>query len=536
MSIVSNTVSRLRASFESHERLALALLVIAATVTPLFIIGTTPLDLSGDEAYYWHWSQRLDLSYYEKGPGIAYLIAFACRVFGNTPFGVRVSAAICQGLICVLLTVLSARHFSLRVTTKILLLYCSTLMFSSLPLFMTCDPPLCLLWLVALGCAIEAVVKDRPVWWLGAGIAVGGAALFKYSSLVLFPSFAAFLLCTPARRHHLLRPEFWGGVALAGFMLTPVIIWNARNGWSNVQENFGHLHGRAFRLKARALPELIGGQWGLIGLLLFPLLIVAHRAGYRAWRERGDLLAGVLLFAGAPLALYCVALSLVRSVYANWPMPIYLSAFLLLGVLYAREEREGVRPRYLRFRPVFLANVGLTCCAYLLMTGATFGLPPSLLPTKKLIGWRALGEAVSLLVAETPRLEVDVRASNRAGADGLPFVISEKYMTGAEVGFYAEPRLDVVVSDPDQHNMNQFVIWARGHWPELRGRNALLVLSDPKEAEDFRPHFARVTPAEPATLVVRYGASTLRTFYFFRAENFDGAELVAAETGLFGLG
>ena len=33
------------------------------------------LDLSPDEAHYWEWSRRLDLSYYSKGPLIAYLIA-----------------------------------------------------------------------------------------------------------------------------------------------------------------------------------------------------------------------------------------------------------------------------------------------------------------------------------------------------------------------------------------------------------------------------------------------------------------------------
>src|SRR2546430_1542444 len=48
-----------------------------------FLTHDCPVDLSGDEAQYWDWSRNLDLSYYSKGPLIAYLIRGSCWAFGH---------------------------------------------------------------------------------------------------------------------------------------------------------------------------------------------------------------------------------------------------------------------------------------------------------------------------------------------------------------------------------------------------------------------------------------------------------------------
>src|SRR4029434_6896258 len=48
-----------------------------------YLINNCPLDLSGDEAHYWDWSRQLDLSYYSKGPLVAYIIRASCAVVGD---------------------------------------------------------------------------------------------------------------------------------------------------------------------------------------------------------------------------------------------------------------------------------------------------------------------------------------------------------------------------------------------------------------------------------------------------------------------
>jgi undecaprenyl-diphosphatase len=51
-----------------------------------------PFDVSPDEAHYWEWSRRLGLSYYSKGPGVAYVIALFTSIFGVNELGIRIGA------------------------------------------------------------------------------------------------------------------------------------------------------------------------------------------------------------------------------------------------------------------------------------------------------------------------------------------------------------------------------------------------------------------------------------------------------------
>src|SRR6478672_6180854 len=47
-----------------------------------YLNDNCPMGLSGDEAYYWDWSRNLDLSYYSKGPAVAYIIRASCALAG----------------------------------------------------------------------------------------------------------------------------------------------------------------------------------------------------------------------------------------------------------------------------------------------------------------------------------------------------------------------------------------------------------------------------------------------------------------------
>ena len=72
--------------------LLVAAVLAVLTGLRLAFLAWGGLDLSPDEAHYWEWSRRLDLSYYSKGPLIAYLIAGLTAVFGTSAFGIRLGA------------------------------------------------------------------------------------------------------------------------------------------------------------------------------------------------------------------------------------------------------------------------------------------------------------------------------------------------------------------------------------------------------------------------------------------------------------
>ena len=58
------------------------LLLALTTVFRLAYLLSVPLDLAGDEAYYWDWSRQLDWGYFSKPPMVAWIIAIFCRTIG----------------------------------------------------------------------------------------------------------------------------------------------------------------------------------------------------------------------------------------------------------------------------------------------------------------------------------------------------------------------------------------------------------------------------------------------------------------------
>src|SRR5437763_9841190 len=74
-------------------RLILAGVLLLGFVSHLlYLTHDCPIDLSGDEAQYWDWSRHLDLSYYSKGPLIAYIIRASCGLFGDNMPAIRLPA------------------------------------------------------------------------------------------------------------------------------------------------------------------------------------------------------------------------------------------------------------------------------------------------------------------------------------------------------------------------------------------------------------------------------------------------------------
>src|SRR5438093_2757221 len=86
-------------------RVAAGFLILGAGLLRIaYLAGDCPLDLSMDEAHYWHWSRHLDWSYYSKGPLVAWLIRGSCELFGplsvylvgSEMLAVRLPAVLCN--------------------------------------------------------------------------------------------------------------------------------------------------------------------------------------------------------------------------------------------------------------------------------------------------------------------------------------------------------------------------------------------------------------------------------------------------------
>jgi 4-amino-4-deoxy-L-arabinose transferase-like glycosyltransferase len=86
---VSAVAAQLQKSTASWLVTVLPLVILLLALVTLRCWVARHVDFETDEAYYWLWSRRLAMSYYDHPPMVAYLIRLGTSLFGETIIGVR---------------------------------------------------------------------------------------------------------------------------------------------------------------------------------------------------------------------------------------------------------------------------------------------------------------------------------------------------------------------------------------------------------------------------------------------------------------
>jgi 4-amino-4-deoxy-L-arabinose transferase-like glycosyltransferase len=497
------------------DRAGVTVAAVLAVVTALRIAFLLwgGLDLSPDEAHYWEWSRRLDLSYYSKGPLIAYLLAGLTALFGTSAFGIRLGA--------VLLSLLGAwavyrlgRELYGRSEPGALAvvgLQVTPLVWAG-SLLMTIDSPFIVLWTLGLWALHRALTGGSTIAWLLFGLALGVGSLAKYTMLLALPGLLLYLWLAPESRRSLRSrgPLLALGVALIS--LLPVLAWNVRTGWVTARHVASQGRGRGFTLEH--LAEFLGSQilvlTPLVAAILAWGLWIGVREGFLRRREPYRFL---LAFAVPVLAVY-LGVGLQGKVQANWAAAAYPSLALATAGLLL--ERRGVLGETRR-----RAQTGLLAAAAVLALGfcavghvmGRLDVPRRLDPTARLRGWSDLGRAVGVAVEGMP----DPRRT---------FVVSSRYQVASELAFYVPGR-------PPAYNfnlgrrLNQYDFW---EGPDSRlGWDAVYVEEGANQLDTrVRAAFTRVDP--PVVLQVTRGGRVIRVFSLHRAYGFRGAPAPAGRT------
>ncbi|MGH7266280.1 MAG: ArnT family glycosyltransferase [Candidatus Rokuibacteriota bacterium] len=499
------------ASAAGRPERGLVLFLVGMSAVRLGYLATGTLDLSPDEAHYWEWSRRLDLSYYSKGPLVAYLIRALTEGLGQSAFAIRVGAVLLSVVGALALYRLGREAFGDgRAGLLAVIGLQLTPLFWAGSLVMTIDPPFVVLWSLALLFLWRAVTAGASGAWLAAGAAVGLGLLAKYAMLFVLPGLALYLWRAPAARAALRRPAPWvaGLVALALFL--PVIVWNLEHGWVTARHVAGQGRGPGLRLIEPV--RLVGSQIGILTPLVAGILGWAAWFGTREGLVRGREPYRFLMAFAAPVLLFYLLVSLQGKAQANWPAAAYPSLGLLAaGALLERRRRLPASRR--RAQTVLLASAAGLAIVVSALGHVTdvVGIPPRLDPTTRLKGWRELGEAVTRVRREMPAPE-------------RTFLLSDRYQVASELAFYVE-------GNPPAYNvnlgrrLNQYDFW---EGPEARrGWDAVYVREGVGEPD------ARITEAfertdGPLVVEVRRAGRRVRAFTVYRGYGFRG---VASPTG-----
>ncbi len=412
------------------DRVPVLAWVIGAVFVAVELAVSGRYGFQQDELYFLVAGHHLAFGYVDQPP-LAPLLTRITGILGVSPTAIRIIPALAGGA----LVIMAARFAALfgagrfgRVLAA-LTTACAPVVIGAVHIGNT--TPLDLVaWTAVLLCVTTALLRHRPRWWLGAGVAAGIGLENNNLLVMLLIGLALGILFTEHRP--VLRTRWpWLGTGIAAVIWAPNIIWQATHGWPQLAMSSAlHQQNSAPADYAGGLPA----QLFYLGLLVVPLLI----AGFvRLWRTPELRFIAVT---AALIVLYVLAWVPGKAYYTDGMAPAVLAAGSLAA---ERWIARGRRPRLRRGVVVAAPLVGmailLPALLPLLPASDVHDLPVSSQHSSGIgdsIGWPQLTRAVAaqdaaLVRAGQPPTSIFTGYYAEAGAldvfgtgDHLPPVLS----------------------------------------------------------------------------------------------------------------
>jgi len=220
---------------DSSRRLPVGAWLSAAGAVFLLLTVSGRYGFHRDEFYFLIAGRNLDWGYVDQPPLVPLVARVSEVVFGTSPTAIRVLPAIAVGLVALLAASMARRFGGGRLAqvfaaataglTGVLLgegHLLSTAVFDYA------------LWALGLWVLIRLLDGDSPTLWIALG-AVVGIGLQNKHTMAFFAVGALMALLLSRKRHLLLSWHPWAGVALASVIALPNIVWQATNGWPQLE-------------------------------------------------------------------------------------------------------------------------------------------------------------------------------------------------------------------------------------------------------------------------------------------------------------
>jgi 4-amino-4-deoxy-L-arabinose transferase-like glycosyltransferase len=424
-------------------------------------------NLHPDEAYYWAWSQSLDIGYFDNSPFVAYLIRFFTSIGGNNEFWVRFPAFLTWVFIMGFIY-----QFTKTVYRKKNPAYLALLIALFVPLMitgshiMTHDIPLILFSIPTWYFLYRAIEREEKKAWYWAGLFLGLALFSKFQAGLIGIATLVMVILRPSKRKLLLHKEPYLAVAIALLCFAPVLYWNWQHGWAAFA--WQTQHGIHQTIELKNLAEFLARQLGVFSLLFLALIYYSLKRLIKFNGTTGNefFLLGCFL----PIFLFFTYTSLTFPAEANWPAVAYFPAIVFLaGQMYRTWQLPGS-----------IKNTLLT--VFMLLTFAVSGLlvslvrypdffinvlriklPSAAVMTNSTYGWSQLGKRVGQTIAKL--------YPNRKTATP---VFADSYQLAAELDFYTSKPAAVFTTRQAHRNHYEYRTIAR--IAKFNRQSGLLVL------------------------------------------------------------
>jgi 4-amino-4-deoxy-L-arabinose transferase-like glycosyltransferase len=322
----------------------------------------------------------------------------------------------------------------------------------------------------AMACALfpQPGEPKRPwLFWLLAGLGLGLAGLAKYHAALVALGAVAFLLATQRGRAALAHPAPWVAGVLTLTLVSPVLIWNARNGYASFLFQAGRSQGDGFA--PWLAPASLAAQAGWLLPWVFAALVLGLSHG---WRKQRDERFGFLL----ALALPTIALFTLLPMFGNlglphWAMPGWFLLMPLAGLALADAMRARRWPWLLPVTGRLAAGSALVLALLATQAGTAWltRLVPAVSradPTLELAEWSALPVALERALASTGR---------SLAADAI--IIADSWHTAGRIDLAMGGRHVVLPGSADPRHY-AFIVDQR----PLVGRSGVVIVRARREA------------------------------------------------------
>ncbi|GER93350.1 hypothetical protein A45J_1089 [hot springs metagenome] len=512
--------------------------LFAISVFRIYYILHGPLDLSPDEAHYWEWSRRLDLSYYSKGPMIAYLIYAGTSIFGDTILGIRIMAVIFSALSSIYMFRLVNHMYPQQTESNgQLIALSSAILLQIIPMFapfgviFTIDSPFIFFWILSLYLFYKAINSQDSAqrFWLLLGISIGLGLLTKYTMAFFYICAFLFLLFSE-KRHFLKSSKLYTALLISFIVFSPVIIWNFQHDWVTIKHTAGQAHvSEGLKLSFKNFIGFIGSQIGAVT----PIIFVAMFYALFKLNGKGILQNSFLLYFSIPVLVFFLLKSIHGKVQPNWAMTGYLTGIIAFAKYFINEHRImnniscSLFPspkKSCNFRMGAIAfGIGLALFVSVIAHyPSIIKLPPKLDPSSRLRGWKELGVEVS-------------RIYDSIQDEGEVFILSDRYQVSSELAFYVKGHPKTYCVNTGRR-MNQYDLW-----PDMNS-DALKIRQNKQGINTINAIFVRIDnvdmPRNVAVAFERYEKKLfqvydrgylLREYSIFICYNFKGINTVIPE-------
>ncbi len=474
---------------------SVVLLHLFVSIIRVLYVLSGHIDLSTEEAQYWLWSKHLDFSYYSKPPLIAYINAISTSILGNTEIGVRINA-ILIGFLVGIVTYIFARYVF---KNEKIAFFCSFFLTGVLAydiasvIFLT-DTPLLLFWILTSYYFFKAVNENKKKDWILSGIFGGLGFLSKYSMVFFFPVALIFLFFF--KREVFKNKWFYYAIVISSFFTLPVIIWNVQHDFVTFKHvaslEGAHVKSVSFEKSLSYITEYIAGQIFLNSIFFLPFFLYAFYRGFKD-RKKADIF--YLWIPAVFVFLVFLYISIKKRVEANWPAFAY-ATFYILTAYYIYKKKL-----FKSFSLGFLGSMFLVVVFFyspiIDMLGLTNIYPPNKDMTKRLVGWKELGNRVSTIKKNLK--------TNRV------FIFSHSYHIASELSFYVEGNPQTYCINLGRR-MNQFDLWPGIEQFERKGYYGIYVSDKPIDSRVLEG-FEKLIYYEK--FPVFYRGTIVRTFYIY---------------------